>query len=82
MKTLRTIVGMTGRDRGRNDKISQMVGSSAKKDRSNRDEMAWTFRKNGQGRVAKRRWIWKPGDTISRGTSGRWRDDVGETPCK
>ena len=85
MKTLRTIVHKTRRDRIRNENVRGMVGVAPLINKIEKGQLRWLghlMRMDGNG-IAKKRWDWIPEGRRSRGRPRkRWKDGIEEVLAK
>src|SRR5678816_1801750 len=79
MYVLRAIMGKTRRDRQRNKRIREEVGVKAILNKMDAARLRWWehLERMQEGRVAKKRWEWRPEETRPRGRPRkRWESSV------
>src|ERR1700755_3491542 len=82
MYVLRTIIGRTRRDRLRNERIREEVSVKAMLNKMDAARLRWWehLERMEEGRVAKRRWEWRPAGARPKGKPRkRWKDSVEES---
>ena len=81
MRSLRTIINKTRRDRVRNDNVRRTVGVAPMINKIEKGQLRWLghLMRMNENRIAKKRWNWAPNGRRSRGRPRkRWKDGVEE----